>query len=106
MFAQTGLAGDFLKLKETRELFRKEQHFPSSVIDRGLPATNGSNLGIRERAHQRVEELVDSYERRPLAPECEQEIIAFAEAEGKKYGLERLKATLHPEYTRNVGLSQ
>ena len=36
MFAQTGLHGDFLKLKETRSLFRQEQHFPSSVIDRGL----------------------------------------------------------------------
>ena len=36
MFAETGLQGDFLKLNETRALFRKEQHFPSAVIDRGL----------------------------------------------------------------------
>ena len=41
MFAQTGLQGDFLKLKETRSLFRKEQQFPSAVIDRGLPAMDG-----------------------------------------------------------------
>lgn len=46
MFAQTGFSGDFLKLKETRELFRKEQHFPSSVIDRGLPAMDGSSSNI------------------------------------------------------------
>src|SRR5512146_238421 len=32
MFAQTGLHGDFLKLKETRSLFRTEQHFPSDII--------------------------------------------------------------------------
>src|SRR4029077_8254386 len=34
MFSQTGLHGDFLKLKETRALFRCEQHFPSTIIDR------------------------------------------------------------------------
>jgi len=33
-FAQTGMQGDFLKLKETRARFRKEQHFPPSIIDR------------------------------------------------------------------------
>src|SRR5436305_12774152 len=38
MFAQTGLHGDFLKLKETRSLFRTEQHFPSDVIERGATA--------------------------------------------------------------------
>jgi len=34
MFSQTGLHGDFLKLKETRALFRCEQHFSSAIIDR------------------------------------------------------------------------
>ena len=29
MFAQTGLSGEFLKLKETRALFRQEQYLPS-----------------------------------------------------------------------------
>src|ERR1700758_1599035 len=58
MFAKTGLQGDFLKLKETRELFRQEQHFPSAVIDRGLPAMDGADPGILERARQRVEELL------------------------------------------------
>src|SRR5271165_5743260 len=41
MFAETGLRGDFLRLKETRALFREEQHFPSSVIDRGLSLPDG-----------------------------------------------------------------
>ncbi len=35
MFEQIGLSGEFLKLKETRALFRSEQHFPSSVTHRG-----------------------------------------------------------------------
>src|SRR5262249_28870195 len=65
MFAQTGLQGDFLKLKETRALFRNEQHFPSSVIDRGLPDVDGKAPDILERARLRVDELVTSYERAP-----------------------------------------
>ena len=84
MFAQAGLTGDFLKLKETRSLFRKEQHFPSSIIDRGLATLDGSDPTVRERAHQRVEELVAAYERHQLPPDREEEIIAFAEREGQK----------------------
>ena len=90
MFAQTGLHGDFLKLKETRALFRKEQHFPSAVIDRGLPATDGPSPDILQRARHRVDELVSTYERLPLSPEIEQELIAFAQRETKPVGLEGL----------------
>jgi trimethylamine--corrinoid protein Co-methyltransferase len=105
MFAETGLHGDFLKLKETRALFRKEQHFPSSVIDRGLGDTDGKTPDILERARLRVEELVASYERHPLSAECEQAMIAFAKCEGKKAGLEGLPGVLHAEYITEAGLT-
>ena len=66
-FAETGLSGEFLKLKETRALFRQEQHLPSSVIDRSArgaePATD-----IFTRARTRVDELVSQY-RKPSLPE-------------------------------------
>jgi len=104
MFAQTGLRGDFLKLKETRALFRKEQHFPSAVIDRGLASTDGTSPDILQRARQRVDELVASYERRSLAPEIEQELIAFAQREGGKAGLEGLPGVLGSEYVQEAGL--
>jgi trimethylamine---corrinoid protein Co-methyltransferase len=104
MFAQTGLAGDFLKLKETRALFRHEQHFPSSLIDRGIPQMNES--GILERAKQRVEELLSTYERHALAPEVEEEMIAFAEREAQKCGLESLPAILDPDCGRQVGVTK
>ena len=97
MFAQTGLTGDFLKLKETRSLFRQEQHFPSTLIDRGLPATDGASRGILDRAQERVEDLIQTYERRPLAREREKEIIAFAEREGKKAGLPGIVGIFQPE---------
>jgi trimethylamine--corrinoid protein Co-methyltransferase len=98
MFTQTGLRGDFLKLKETRSLFRKEQHFPSAVIDRGLAATDGSAPGILERARRRVDELVSSYERHALSRDIEKEMIAFAEREGRIAGLEGLPGIVAPEY--------
>ncbi|MBZ5666249.1 MAG: trimethylamine methyltransferase family protein [Acidobacteriia bacterium] len=67
MFAQTGLSGEFLKLKETRALFRQEQHLPSPVIDRrarGLePPTD-----VFTRARARVDELVSAYQK-PVLPE-------------------------------------
>ena len=104
MFAQTGLQGDFLKLQETRALFRKEQHFPSSVIDRGLPTMDGTPATVLERASQRVEELVRSYERHPLDTAREKEMIAFAERVGKKSGLEGLPEILRPELAHESGL--
>jgi len=104
MFAQAGLSGDFLKLKETRTLFRKEQHFPSAVIDRGLPVREDVPPDILQRARQRVEELVASYQRRPLSAEQESELISFAEREGKKVGLEGLPGILQTEYAPERGL--
>jgi len=106
MFAQTGLHGDFLKLKETRELFRKEQHFPSSVIDRGLPSMDDACPDILERARQRVEELIASYERHPLAPEREEEMLAFAAREGRKAGLEGLPGIVASSDLKEVGLTR
>ena len=90
MFAQTGLHGDFLKLKETRALFRTEQHFPSSVIDRGAQNMGGSARDILTRAIVRVDELLSAYQRAALPPEVEHALLHFADREGRKAGLERL----------------
>jgi trimethylamine---corrinoid protein Co-methyltransferase len=105
MFAQTGLTGDFLKLKETRSLFRKEQHFPSSIIDRGLATLDGSDPTVLERAQQRVEELVAAYERHQLPPDREEEIIAFAEREGQKYGWKGVSEILREDNVPEPGLT-
>ena len=88
-FAQAGLQGDFLKLKETRALFRKEQHFPSAVIDRGL-ASCGAAPDIVGRARERVEELLAEYQRPEILAGQEQAMLNFAEAEGGRAGLEGL----------------
>ncbi len=86
-FALTGLGGDFLKLKETRALFRKEQHFPSSVIDRGMACGPASVL---DRARDRVEELLAEYRRPEIAPDREQAMLDFARTEAARAGLKEL----------------
>ncbi len=80
MFSQAGFAGDFLKLKETRALFRQEQHFPSSVIERGGPQSQGASDTFA-RARRRVEELVSSYQRPAIHSEVEHELRRIAERE-------------------------
>ena len=106
MFGQIGLSGDFLKLKETRALFRKEQHFPSAVIDRGLAANDDSTSNVVERARQRAEELVNAYERHGLPADREHEMITLAQREGKKAGLEGLPGIRASEDAREAGLLQ
>ena len=86
-FAQTGLHGDFLKLKETRLLFRQEQHFPSAVIDR---RGNGDAVDILFRARTRVHELVDTYQRPQLFPQVEDGLFAIGLREAKRIGLDHL----------------
>ncbi|MGB9204118.1 MAG: trimethylamine methyltransferase family protein [Terriglobales bacterium] len=67
MFAQTGLSGNFLTLKETRALFRREQCLPSPVTDRSARGSEPPS-DIFTRARARVDELVSSY-RKPSLPE-------------------------------------
>lgn len=64
-FAQTGLEGDFLKLRETRDLFRKEQYLPSEAIDRGsLQAWQGiGSPDAFTRAGARADLLVEQYQK-------------------------------------------
>jgi len=67
MFAQTGLSGEFLQLKETRALFRQEQHLPSPVIDRSARGSEPPT-DVFTRARTRVDNLVIKY-RKPALPE-------------------------------------
>jgi len=106
MFAQTGLQGDFLKLKETRTLFRKEQHFRSAVIDRGLSSPDAPTPDILQRARHRVDELIAAYERHPLPDDVEQQLIAFAHREARATGLEGLPGILIPEFAHKSNLTK
>jgi len=88
-FAQTGFHGDFLKLKETRFLFRKEQHFPSAVTDRSGDA-NASD--ILARARERVNELVTGYQRPQITTQREDSMLKIASREAGALGVSQLPA--------------
>ncbi|HTT18827.1 MAG TPA: trimethylamine methyltransferase family protein [Candidatus Sulfotelmatobacter sp.] len=79
-FAKNGLHGDFLKLQETRALFRKEQHFPSVVIDRrGDPEPRS----LWDRARQRIDDVLATYQRPQIAPDIESAMLAIASRQMK-----------------------
>lgn len=92
MFAQTGLRGDFLKLKETRQLFKREQYLPSAVIDRGSVRAwqEQGAMDTFARARARVSELLAAYQRPALSADVERELYALVEREARQAGLGRL----------------
>lgn len=90
MFAQIGLSGDFLKLKETRALFRSEQHFPSSVTHRGEIPDGTVPEDTFSRARTRVRELLDSFVRPAISPQTENNLMEVALRVVRSVGLKEL----------------
>ncbi len=85
MFAAVGHTGEFLKLEDTRRLFRGEQYLPSRVIDRGSPNPEGSST--YDRARERVSELVASYTRPPMDVHIERDLHLFMEEHCERAGM-------------------
>ncbi len=92
MFVQTGLKGEFLKLKDTRRLFPSEQHLPSKVIDRGSMRAwqEGGALDTFGRAKLRVKDLLAAYQRPALTSDVERELMALVRRETQAVGMETL----------------
>ena len=86
-FAEIGLSGEFLRLQETRTLFRTEQHFPSSVIERGNDGNSAASTTF-DRARERVEQLLTCYIQ-PSSPKLES-LRRIAEQEAQRVGLSTL----------------
>ena len=84
--------GDFLKQKITLQLFRKEQHLPSNIIDRdsvrGWKEAGG--LDAFGRARVRVEQLLASYTKPDLDPVRVTELHAFMLDLARKAGMDTL----------------
>ena len=83
MFAQTGLSGEFLKLKETRSLFRQEQHLPSPVIDRSARGSEAPT-DVLSRARTRVDELVSKYQKPSLSEDVVRKFQAIVDREADR----------------------
>ena len=89
--------GDFLKQKATMQLFRKEQHLPSSVIDRDSTRAwkAAGSLDAFGRAKIRVNELLASYRRPEIDPAQERRLHAFMLDLTKKTGVDILPLLEH-----------
>jgi len=88
MFAKAGEQGDFLKLPETRKLFRQEQYIPTKVIDRSS-LHSWEQAGKKDafaRAKERVTELVASYKRPELREDVDQQLRSIVAEQGKREG--------------------
>ncbi|MGD0417236.1 MAG: trimethylamine methyltransferase family protein [Terriglobales bacterium] len=86
MFAQTGLSGEFLQLKETRALFRQEQYLPSSVIDRSARGSEPP-ADVFTRARARVDELVSKYQKPSLPEDVLRKFQAIVSREAERAGV-------------------
>ncbi len=86
--------GDFLKQKITLQLFRKEQHIPSSVIDRDSIRVwkESGRLDTLGRARLRVRELLASYTPPKLDPAKVERLHAFVLDLAHKAGMDALPA--------------
>jgi trimethylamine--corrinoid protein Co-methyltransferase len=84
--------GDFLKQRITMQLFQKEQHMPSKVIDRDSMRgwKESGSMDTFSRARIRVQELLASYRRPELDPDKVNQLHAFVLDLAKKAGLEHL----------------
>lgn len=91
-FAKVGLAAEFLKLRETRDLFRLEQYLPSPVTDRGsLRAwVEGGRRPAAEAARDRVQSLLQSYRPPALDPQIEAGLRDWMAHVAAGAGLDRL----------------
>jgi trimethylamine--corrinoid protein Co-methyltransferase len=86
--------GDFLKQRITLQLFRKEQHMPTTVIDRdsirGWKESGG--LDTFGRARQHVERLLASYTKPELDPAKVDALHAYILDLANKAGMDTLPA--------------
>jgi trimethylamine---corrinoid protein Co-methyltransferase len=84
--------GDFLKQKITMQLFREEQHLPSSIIDRDSTRAwkAAGSLDAFGRAKLRVQELLASYQRPKLDSDQTARLHSYMLDLAKKAGIEEL----------------
>jgi trimethylamine--corrinoid protein Co-methyltransferase len=84
--------GDFLKQRITLQLFQKEQHLPSKVIDRDSMRgwKESGSMDTFTRARIRVQEILAAYKRPELDPAKVDALQAYVLHLAKQAGLEHL----------------
>ncbi len=92
MFEGIDFKGDFLKQKITRQLFAKEQHIPTKIIDRDS-VRGWQQAGSQDtfgRARGQVRELIQAYLPPELDPTQEAELRAMVASLARAAGMDQL----------------
>ena len=89
---QVGHKGNFLATRHTIQWFQKELFMPSAVIDRDTrQAWEGKGAkDVTQRAHERVEDLIATYEPKELPSEVIKELEGITLRAAKATGLDEL----------------
>jgi trimethylamine--corrinoid protein Co-methyltransferase len=92
MFEGINFKGEFLKQKVTRQLFAKEQHLPSAVIDRSSVRAwqEEGRLDAFARAKARSQALLGEYQPPQIPAEQQQELLKLVKGLAQQAGLDHL----------------
>ena len=92
MYEGIDFKGKFLKQRLTGQLFKKEQHLPSPVIDRGSLRTwqAAGELDAFSRAKARTQELLASYQPPALPEDQSKELTRLVASLAAEVGMEEL----------------
>jgi trimethylamine--corrinoid protein Co-methyltransferase len=87
-----GHHGQFLGQKHTRAWFAREQHLPSSVVDRGSLAAwqSAGSRTAPERARDQVSSLLAAYQPRPLPEDVRRSLRHITQQAARQFGMDQL----------------
>lgn len=92
LMRKVGHRPEYLAERHTLKWFKQEQYLPSEVIDRGS-LDSWKKKGAKstfERASERVDRLLASYEPSPISPKLRDELRVIATKAAQKAGMDKL----------------
>lgn len=98
IMSEMGHQANYLAQPHTHEWFRRELHIPSELIDRSSVEEweRGGAKNIFERATDRVNRLIETYEPSPISSDVRAELRNITTRAAKEFGMDEL-----PHLTRD-----
>jgi trimethylamine--corrinoid protein Co-methyltransferase len=92
LIRKLGHRADYLREPHTKQWFQKEQYIPSAVIDRGslVEWEEGGAKSARQRAKDRVSELLAGYDVEPLDEGLAGELRRITAGAAAEFGMDEL----------------
>jgi trimethylamine--corrinoid protein Co-methyltransferase len=94
LMRRLGHRADYLTEPHTMKWFQEELYFPSAVIDRGSfdEWSREGEKSARQRASDRVRELLDGYEAEPVSDALQKELRNITTHAARRFGMDELPA--------------